>query len=99
MLSTVAGTSPSAPVAGTTSTTSTISSPTKKEDKKLRIVVAVGGNALQRRGDRLTIENQLKAAAAMAPTMVELAKKHELVCKNFMMFPTDSFRCTLLTFF
>jgi len=66
----------------TADATAVVSSPsTKKEDKKLRIVVAVGGNALQRRGDRLTIENQLKAAAAMAPTMVELAKKHELVCK------------------
>ena len=30
-----------------------------------RIVVAVGGNALQRRGDRLTIENMLKAAKQM----------------------------------
>lgn len=40
--------------------------------------MAVGGNALQRRGDRLTIENQLKAAAEMAPTMAELAKHHEL---------------------
>ena len=28
-----------------------------------RIVIAVGGNALQRRGERLTIENMLKAAA------------------------------------
>ena len=27
--------------------------------KKKRLVVAVGGNALQRRGDRLTIENML----------------------------------------
>ena len=44
-----------------------------------RIVVAVGGNALQRRGDRLTIENMLKAAAEMAPTIVSLAKEHELV--------------------
>lgn len=30
-----------------------------------RIVIAVGGNALQRRGERLTIENMLKAAAEM----------------------------------
>ena len=29
-----------------------------------RVVVAVGGNALQRRGDRLTIENMLKAGSA-----------------------------------
>ena len=44
-----------------------------------RIVVAVGGNALQRRGERLTIENMLKASAEFAPTMVALAKEHELV--------------------
>lgn len=44
-----------------------------------RIVIAVGGNALQRRGERLTIENMLKAAADMAPTIAELAKEHELV--------------------
>ena len=44
-----------------------------------RIVVAVGGNALQRRGERLTIENMLKAAAEMAPTIADLASKHELV--------------------
>ena len=44
-----------------------------------RIVIAVGGNALQRRGERLTIENMLKAAADMAPTIVALAKEHELV--------------------
>ncbi len=42
-------------------------------------MVAVGGNALQRRGERLTIENMLKAAAEMAPTIVNLAKEHELV--------------------
>ena len=44
-----------------------------------RIVVAVGGNALQRRGERLTIENMLKAAAEMAPTIVNLVRDHELV--------------------
>ena len=44
-----------------------------------RIVVAVGGNALQRRGERLTIENMLKAAADMAPTIAALAGDHELV--------------------
>lgn len=44
-----------------------------------RIVVAVGGNALQRRGERLTIENMLKAAAEMAPTIAELSQEHELV--------------------
>ena len=49
-----------------------------KNKKKKRLVVAVGGNALQRRGDRLTIENMLKAAAEMAPTLAELAKDNEL---------------------
>ena len=44
-----------------------------------RIVVAVGGNALQRRGDRLTIENMLKAAAEMAPTIASLHAEHEIV--------------------
>jgi len=44
-----------------------------------RIVVAVGGNALQRRGERLTIENMLKAAAEMAPTIAHLAEEHEVV--------------------
>lgn len=44
-----------------------------------RIVLAVGGNALQRRGERLTIENMLKAAADMAPVIAELSKKHEVV--------------------
>lgn len=47
--------------------------------RRERIVIAVGGNALQRRGERLTIENMLKAAAEMAPTIVELHESHELV--------------------
>ena len=58
---------------------STNTSSDTKKDKKLRIVVAVGGNALQRRGDRLTIENMLTAAAEFAPTMAELCAKHEIV--------------------
>jgi len=44
-----------------------------------RIVVAVGGNALQRRGERLTIENMLKAAADMAPMISELSETNEVV--------------------
>jgi carbamate kinase len=42
-------------------------------------VIAVGGNALQRRGERLTIENMLKASADFAPTIVSLARDHQLV--------------------
>lgn len=52
--------------------------PPAADGKRLRMVVAVGGNALQRRGERLTIENMLKAAAEMAPTLVDLCRKHEL---------------------
>mmetsp|Transcript_1379 Transcript_1379/g.4133 ORF Transcript_1379/g.4133 Transcript_1379/m.4133 type:complete len:341 (-) Transcript_1379:40-1062(-) len=37
-----------------------------------RIVIAVGGNALQRRGDRLTIENMLKAAKEMVPAVMAI---------------------------
>jgi len=52
------------------------SSTSRSED---RMVVAVGGNALQRRGERLTIENMLKAAAEMAPVIAELNSTHEVV--------------------
>mmetsp|Transcript_19328 Transcript_19328/g.28602 ORF Transcript_19328/g.28602 Transcript_19328/m.28602 type:complete len:366 (-) Transcript_19328:52-1149(-) len=44
-----------------------------------RVVVAVGGNALQRRGERLTIENMLKAAAEMAPMIKELTNENEVI--------------------
>jgi carbamate kinase len=44
-----------------------------------RIVVAVGGNALQRRGERLTIENQLKASAEMAPVILGLIEQNHQV--------------------
>jgi len=49
-------------------------------EKKQRIVVAVGGNALIRRGERLTIENQLKAARNdAAPVLKKLMETCELV--------------------
>jgi len=55
--------------------------PTKEQEvKRLRIVVAVGGNALVRRGERLTIENQLKAARNdCAPMIRTLMAHHETV--------------------
>ena len=49
------------------------------EVKSLRIVVAVGGNALQRRGEKLSMENQLKAAMEAAPTLKMLAQCHQVV--------------------
>ena len=72
---------PRAAAAATTYSSVSSSSRTYSTTSPLndRIVVAVGGNALQRRGERLTIENMLKAAAEMAPTIASLAQEHELV--------------------
>ena len=38
-----------------------------------RVVVAVGGNALQRRGEKLSYENQLKAAMEAAHNIKRIA--------------------------
>lgn len=43
-------------------------------------MVALGGNALLKRGKPLTFENQVAAAKEAAPKLVELAKKHEVRC-------------------
>lgn len=52
----------------------------KADSERLRIVVAVGGNALIRRGERLTIQNQLSAARKDAAPMIrELLEMHEVV--------------------
>eukprot|EP00441_Pelagodinium_beii_P028064 CAMPEP_0197661502 /NCGR_PEP_ID=MMETSP1338-20131121/51492_1 /TAXON_ID=43686 ORGANISM="Pelagodinium beii, Strain RCC1491" /NCGR_SAMPLE_ID=MMETSP1338 /ASSEMBLY_ACC=CAM_ASM_000754 /LENGTH=355 /DNA_ID=CAMNT_0043239067 /DNA_START=51 /DNA_END=1115 /DNA_ORIENTATION=+ len=51
-----------------------------EQKKRMKVVVAVGGNALIRRGERLTIENQLKAARCDAAPMVkQLMKDHAVV--------------------
>lgn len=44
-----------------------------------RIVVAVGGNALQRRGEKLSYENQLKAAMDAAHNIKTIAQKYQLI--------------------
>jgi len=44
-----------------------------------RLVVAVGGNALQRRSEEMTLSNQLAAAAEVAPILKTLMKQHEVV--------------------
>ena len=41
-----------------------------------RLVVALGGNALLKRGQPLTFANQMAAAKEAAPKLVELSKKH-----------------------
>src|SRR5262245_64575198 len=45
----------------------------------MRMVVALGGNALLRRGEPLTAENPRKNALHAARVLVELARQHELI--------------------
>jgi carbamate kinase len=45
----------------------------------MRIVVALGGNALLRRGQALTAENQRENIRSAAATLAPLAREHELV--------------------
>src|SRR5262245_42965212 len=45
----------------------------------MRIVVALGGNALLRRGVPMTAENQRKNALLAARALAELARQHELI--------------------
>lgn len=76
MISRLTRTAAAAAATGTTTTTTALSRALRGGRQPYstspvvgdRIVIAIGGNALQRRGERLTIENMLKAAADMAPT-------------------------------
>jgi len=45
----------------------------------MHIVVALGGNALLRRGEPMTADNQRKNAALAAKALVGLARQHELI--------------------
>ena len=45
----------------------------------MRIVVALGGNALLRRGEPLTAENQRRNVRVACKALAPLAKKHQLV--------------------
>jgi len=47
--------------------------------KYKKIVIAVGGNALQRRGETLSYENQLKAAIEAAPIIKVLSQQHQII--------------------
>jgi carbamate kinase len=65
---------------GTTPDEAQVKEQQPDEDERKRIVVAVGGNALIRRGERLTIENQLNAARKDAvPMLKKLLEIHEVV--------------------
>ena len=45
----------------------------------MRVVVALGGNALLRRGEPLTAENQRRNVRAACKALAPLAKEHQLV--------------------
>ena len=48
----------------------------------MRIVVALGGNALQRRGEPMTVERQRTNVAAACKSLAPVAEKHELVISH-----------------
>ncbi len=52
---------------------------TRDRGRAVRIVAALGGNALLRRGEALTPENQRRNVQAAAAALAPLANKHELI--------------------
>ena len=48
----------------------------------MRVVVALGGNALLKRGEPMTAENQRANVRAAAPALAAVAKEHELVLSH-----------------
>ena len=50
-----------------------------REDPSLRVVVALGGNALLRRGQPMTVENQRANVGVACDRLAPIAERHELV--------------------
>ncbi len=48
----------------------------------MRVVCALGGNALLRRGERQTVENQRRNVKVAAQALAPLAAEHELVISH-----------------
>src|ERR1700759_1952393 len=48
----------------------------------MRVVVALGGNALLRRGEPMTAENQRLNVRSAAPALAAVAKQHQLVLSH-----------------
>src|SRR3954453_6910508 len=48
----------------------------------MRIVVALGGNALQRRGEPMTVEGQRHNVAVACKSLAPVAEEHELVISH-----------------
>lgn len=51
----------------------------KNKQKNLKIVIAVGGNALQRRGETLSYDNQIKTAMNAARVIKRFAQTHQVI--------------------
>ena len=48
----------------------------------MRVVVALGGNALLKRGEPMTAENQRANVRSAAPALAAVAEEHELVLSH-----------------
>src|SRR6478736_7714134 len=48
----------------------------------MRVVVALGGNALLKRGEPMTAENQRANVRTAAPLLAAVARKHQLVLSH-----------------
>ena len=48
----------------------------------MRVVVALGGNALQKRGEPMTVENQRENVRIAARALSPVAMEHELVISH-----------------
>ena len=48
----------------------------------MRVVVALGGNALQKRGEPMTVANQRANVAAACAALAPVALEHELVISH-----------------
>ncbi len=48
----------------------------------MRVVVALGGNALQKRGEAMTVENQRQNVRIACQAMSPVAMEHELVISH-----------------
>src|SRR3954467_8939644 len=48
----------------------------------MRIVIALGGNALQRRGEPMTVEGQRTNVAVACKSLAPVAEEHELVISH-----------------
>ena len=62
----------------------------------MRVVVALGGNALLKRGEEPTSENQRRNVRTACKSLVPLAEKHQLVITHGMDPKWDFSRCSLL---